>query len=140
MQIKITKLHPQAKVPQYMRPGDAAFDLHSNTSIVLNPGEKAVIPTGIGLEIPKGFVGLIWDRSGLAAKHALTTIAGVIDSNYRGEIGVVMLNLGKEAFTIAQHDRIAQMVIQPIHEVEFFEVDALEGSERGTAGFGSTGK
>ena len=140
MNIKIKKLHPEAKIPSYKREGDAAFDLCANEDAVLAPNEKKVIKTGIALEIPLGFVGLIWDRSGLAANHALHNLAGVIDANYRGEIGVVMINHGKNPYTVNKHDRIAQMLIQPVHQVHFEEVDELSDTHRGEGGFGSSGK
>ena len=106
---------------------------------VLKPHDHSVIKTGLKVAIPEGHVGLIWDRSGLAAKNALTTMAGVIDSDYRGEIGVVMINLGKEEFKIEKGMRIAQMLVQPILRLPIEEVDTLEETKRGESGFGSTG-
>jgi len=139
MRVKIKKLTAEAKTPSYKRDGDAAFDLCSIEDFILHVGEKKLAKTGISLEIPKGFVGLIWDRSGLAANQGIHTLAGVIDSNYRGEVCVVMMNLGKEPLSINKHDRIAQMLIQPVHEVDFEESDELSDSHRGDKGFGSTG-
>ena len=140
MEIKIKKMHPDAKIPQYMREGDAAFDLHSVEETTLQAGEKKIIRSGIAVEIPKGYAGLFWDRSGLAAKHGLHTLAGVLDSNYRGELMVVMINHGKEPYTIEKHERICQVLVHPVATVQFQEVDELSDSQRGEARFGSTGR
>lgn len=139
MKLKIYKVNPEAKIPSYSHEGDAAFDLYSCEDIVLSSLEKKVIKTGIAMAIPKDYVGLIWDRSGLAAKHSITTLAGVVDSGYRGEISVVLINLGKQDFKVNKYDRIAQMLIQPVVKVGFEEVDNLSDTSRGQGGFGSTG-
>ncbi len=126
-------------MPGFAYEHDAAFDLRAANSEIIKQGEKKIIKTGLSMAIPKGHVGLIWDRSGLAAKYSLHTLAGVIDSGYRGEVGVVMVNLGNEEFKIEKNMRIAQMLIQPIAHPEIKEVEDLDESERGEGGFGSSG-
>lgn len=107
---------------------------------MIDAGATAVVPTGLRFAIPDGYAGLVWDRSGLAANHSITTMAGVIDSGYRGELKVVLKNLGKDGFVIEKGMRIAQMLIQPVaNSVPIIEVEELPNSERGSAGFGSTG-
>ncbi len=123
----------------YAKPGDAAFDLRSAEEGILAPNEKRVFKTGIKMAIPSNHVGLIWDRSGLAAKHGLHCLAGVIDSGYRGEIGVVLKNLGHEPIEITKNMRIAQMLIQPVVSAILEEVNELDETERGEGGFGSSG-
>ncbi|MBP9802410.1 dUTP diphosphatase [Patescibacteria group bacterium] len=139
MKIKVKKLKAEAVLPQMMRPGDAAFDLATCEDVLLVSGETKIIPTGLALEIPAGFVGNIRDRSGLSAKHALHTLAGIIDSNYRGEIGVVMTNLSQVDYQIKKGDRVAQMLIQKIEIADFEEVEELSDTNRGEAGFNSSG-
>lgn len=139
MKIKIKKLVPEATRPQISRVGDAAMDLVSCKDYTLAKGEKVLISTGIAMAIPAGFWGNIRDRSGLAAKHGLHTIAGVIDPNYRGEILVAMVNLGSEDYQIKAGDRIAQMLIQKFEDIELEESSELEESNRGEKGFGSSG-
>ncbi len=140
LNLKIKKTHPEAIIPFKSRKGDAGLDLSSLKNYLIEPSEKILVETGISLEIPNGFVGLIWDRSGLAAKHSLHCLAGVIDSNYRGKIKVVLINLGKESYEIRKGNRIAQLLIQKIEEVKIEEVEDLEESSRGEKGFGSGGK
>ena len=123
----------------YAKQGDAAFDLRSAEEGILAPNEKRVFKTGIKMAIPLNHVGLIWDRSGLAAKHGLHCLAGVIDSGYRGEIGVVLKNLGHEPIEITKNMRIAQMLIQPVVSAILEEVNELDETERGEGGFGSSG-
>ncbi|MCB9802827.1 dUTP diphosphatase [Candidatus Nomurabacteria bacterium] len=139
MKIKVKKLKEQAVLPQMMRQGDAAFDLSSCENFLLKSNETKIISTGLALEIPENYVGNIRDRSGLAAKHGLHTLAGIIDSNYRGEIGVVMVNLSKEDYQIKIGDRVAQMLIQKIEVVDFEEVQELSETNRGENGFNSSG-
>lgn len=139
MIIKVKKLKANATLPQMMRQGDAAFDLATCEDVLLHPGETKIIPTGLALEIPVGFVGNIRDRSGLAGKHALHALAGVIDSNYRGEIGIVMTNLSQIDYQIKTGDRVAQMLIQQIAMAEFEEVAELSETNRGENGFNSSG-
>ncbi len=141
MILEIKKLYPDAKLPEYAKQGDAAFDLYSYESqpINLDPGKRRTVKTGIAMAIPEGYAGIIKGRSGFAHKNGIDVLAGVIDSGYRGEIGVVLVNLGEETLKINKNDRIAQMLIQPVHTVEFKEVPALTETVRGTSGFGSSG-
>lgn len=140
MKLKIKKIHEDAIIPQYAHFGDAGFDLYSIDNYVLKPMERTVVKTGIVMEIPKEYFGNIRDRSGLAAKYSIHTLAGVVDSGYRGEIGVVMINLGHENYEIKKGDRIAQMLIQKVEHCIIEEVSELEESIRNSSGFGSTGK
>lgn len=138
MKVKVERLFDDVKLPFYAKEGDAGFDLRSYEDLILKAGEKRIIKTGLKIAIPEGYVGLIWDRSGLAAKHTVHTLAGVIDSGFRGELGIVIKNSGSEDFPIEKHMRIAQMLIQPVHTADFHE-EKLNETERGSAGFGSTG-
>ena len=125
--------------PAYAHPGDAGFDLRASRELVIPAGGRALTPTGLRLAIPEGYAGLVWDRSGLAAKHGIHCLAGVIDSGYRGEVKVVLQNLGGEDFTVERGMRIAQMLVQPVAAAELVRVENLEESSRGEGGFGSTG-
>ncbi len=109
--------------------------------VVLEPGGRALIPTGIAIGLPAGFEAQVRPRSGLAAKHGVTILnaPGTIDADYRGEIGVILINLGEAAFTVNRGERIAQLVIAPVSRAEWREVDSLDDTERGSGGFGSTG-
>jgi dUTP pyrophosphatase len=138
MELNIKRLS-DVDMPSYAHDSDAAFDLRSSHALVLMPGEQAVVKTGLSMAIPKGYAGLVWDRSGLAAKHSLHVFAGVIDSGYRGEIGVVLRNFGKEEFQIEKNMRIAQMLIQPVANPVIKEVQELDETSRNAGGFGSTG-
>ncbi|MBS3132329.1 dUTP diphosphatase [Candidatus Woesearchaeota archaeon] len=138
VKIKIKK-EADLPTPKYAHKGDAGFDLYAAEAHTLAPMEKKVVKTGIKMEIPEGYVGLVWDRSGLAAKNSIHNLAGVIDSHYRGEVGIVMMNLGKEKFEVTKGMRIAQMLIQPVASAELVEVDELSETQRGDGGFGSTG-
>jgi dUTP pyrophosphatase len=139
MKIKIKKVNPLAKIPRYAHPTDAGMDLFSVKDLTVGPGETVICPTGISLAIPEGYVGLIWDKSGLAGKNEIKTMGGVIDSGYRGEVGIILKNLSKQEHKINVGDKIAQMLIQKVVHPELVEVDNLEETERGTGGFGSTG-
>ncbi|HEX2994786.1 MAG TPA: dUTP diphosphatase [Anaerolineales bacterium] len=138
--VKVKKLIPDAQLPKYGRPGDAGFDLYAAEDMSLAPGKHSLIKTGIAVSIPEGTVGLIWDRSGMAARHGIKTMAGVVDFTYRGEVGVVLINLSQNSYGIKKGDRIAQMLIQPVLHAQVEEVTDLEGTERGASGFGSSGK
>lgn len=129
-------------MPAKAHSDDAAFDIRSRVEMDLSPGEPHLISTGIFMEFPPGYEAQVRPRSGLALKHALTVLntPGTIDAGYRGEVGVIMLNAGKEAFSVKRGDRIAQMVINKLPEVELIAVNELSDSERGEGGFGSTGK
>ncbi|HNZ55363.1 MAG TPA: dUTP diphosphatase [Candidatus Paceibacterota bacterium] len=140
MIIKIKKLNPEAKLPIYAHPGDAGMDFFALAETEIKPGEVVRVKTGIALELPVGYVGLIWDKSGLAANHGLKTMAGVLDAGYRGELQIVVTNLSKEIYSIKKHDKVAQMLIQRIESPELIEVDELSDTSRGEGGFGSTGK
>lgn len=129
-------------IPKHAIVGDAGVDLKSRVATEVLPNTRALIPTGIAIAIPKGYVGLVTPRSGLAIKHGITVVnsPGVIDSGYRGEIAVILHNLGQETFNINKYDRIAQLLILPFEAVVFNQVNNLETSSRGIDGFGSTGK
>ncbi len=142
VKIPIKKLHPKATVPAHAYgEGDAGVDLTSVARLTLAAGERALVPTGIAVAIPKGFGGFVQPRSGLAAKFGitLTNSPGLIDSNYRGEIKVIVQNTGDDDFLIAAGDRIAQLVIMPVEHAEFEAMDELPPSDRGDGGFGSSG-
>ncbi|MFC1691566.1 dUTP diphosphatase [Nanoarchaeota archaeon] len=139
MHVKIKKLTPDVKAPAYAHPGDAGMDIYASEDTLVAPGETKVVKTGISMAVPDGFVALVWDKSGHAAKKSIKTMAGVIDSGYRGEVGIVMVNLGKENFEIAKNTKVAQILIQKIESPQVVEVDDLEETSRGEGGFGSTG-
>tara|TARA_Y100000034_G_C6572766_1_gene248288 strand:+ start:61 stop:486 length:426 start_codon:yes stop_codon:yes gene_type:complete len=139
MEVRIKKLDKELETPIYAAENDAAFDLRSKVNIEMQPGEKVIVPSGLAIEIPPGFVGNIRGRSGLAAKHSINTMAGIIDAGYRGEIGVVMINHSNEVFKIERNMRIAQMLIMPIVQAKLTVVDELTDTSRGEGGFGSTG-
>jgi dUTP pyrophosphatase len=126
-------------LPEYATDGAAGADLRAAEAVTVPPGARAAVGTGIHLEIPPGHVGLVWPRSGLAVRHGIDTLAGVIDSDYRGEVKVVLVNHGPEAFVIAAGDRIAQLLVQPVARVRFVRA-GLAGTSRGAGGFGSTGR
>ena len=140
MLIKFKKMDSNAKLPSYANPGDAGMDFYSAENYVLRPNERKTVKTGIAMAIPVGYVGLIWDKSGLASKKGIKTMAGVVDSGYRGEIQIVLHNLGNEDFVVEKDMKIAQMLIQPIHKPRLEEVAELDETKRGDGGFGSTGK
>lgn len=139
MKIKIQKIEEDAVVPSYAKAGDAGLNLYSAEDLVLKGSERQAIKTGIKMEIPDGYVGLIWDRSGLAVNNGIKTMAGVIDCGYRGEVKVVLMNLSKEDFEIKKGYKIAQMIIQKFESPEIEIADSLSDTERGDNGFGSTG-
>ena len=138
MELKIRRIHPEAKLPSYGHKGDAGLDLFSCADYVLGAGEVKAIQTGIKVAIPRGYVGLIWDKSGISLK-GVHKLAGVVDAGYRGEVQVVMINLGNTPYEIKKGMKIAQMLIQPINEVTVIEVEDLDDTLRGEDGFGSTG-
>lgn len=140
MQIKFQKLDKEAVLPSYAHPNDAGMDLYSRENKILKPRERYCFKTGLAMELPKGFVGLVWDRSGLAAKEGLTCLAGVIDSGYRGEICIVILNTSKKSVKIEKGERIAQLLIQPVVQAKTKEVEKLSQTQRGKGGFGASGK
>jgi dUTP pyrophosphatase len=127
-------------LPEYASPGSAGADLRASERVVLAPGARAAVPTGLRLQIPAGHVGLVWPRSGLAVRHGIDTLAGVIDSDYRGELKVVLVNHGEQPFVIAPGERIAQLLLQRVERAAFVAGAALEDTHRGEGGFGSTGR
>jgi len=139
MKLKVKKMNPDAKIPVYGHKGDAGMDLFSSLEYVLPKGEVFAVPTGIQVEIPKGYVGLIWDKSGISLK-GIHRLAGVVDAGYRGEVKVVMINWGQSPFFVEKGMKIAQLLIQAVEEAEIIEVEDLDDSSRGDGGFGSTGK
>ncbi len=128
------------ELPAYGSANAAGADLRAAVDVTLRPGERVAVPTGLHVAIPVGHVGLVWPRSGLAVRHGLDTLAGVIDSDYRGEVRVVLVNHGQEAASLARGDRIAQLLIQKVERADFRIVDRLEETGRGEGGFGSTGR
>ncbi len=139
MTIKIKKLHPHAILPRYAHPHDAGMDFFASETVTLQPNERKLIPTGIAMAIPPGYVGLLWDKSGMAANFGLKTMGGVIDSGYRGEIRIVIHNLSDKPYTFERGTKIAQMLIQPVEQKQLIEVKELDDTSRGEGGFGSTG-
>jgi len=139
MKLRVMKIHPDAKLPVYGHKGDAGLDLFSCEDMVLNVGEAKPVPTGIKMAIAEGYVGLVWNKSGISLK-GVHRLAGVIDAGYRGEVRVVLINLGKESFIISKGMKIAQMLIQPVERVDVAESATLDNTSRGEGGFGSTGR
>ncbi|MCV0426002.1 MAG: dUTP diphosphatase [Roseibium sp.] len=131
-------------LPTYQSELAAGLDLLAavDAPLSLSPGERALVPTGLAMALPAGFEAQVRPRSGLAAKHGVTVLntPGTIDADYRGEVKVILINLGRETFEIARGERIAQMVIAPVLQAEIQEVDTLSDTKRGTGGFGSTGR
>ena len=144
LQVPVFRLDPDLPLPSYARSGDAGADLVAREPAELAPGGgRALVPTGIALAIPVGWAGFVQPRSGLALRHGVTCLntPGLIDSGYRDEVRVLLVNLDPvEPFTVARGDRIAQLVIQRVEHADFAEVDALDDTERGLGGFGSTGR
>ena len=142
-QILITRLDESIPLPVYAKGGDAGADIVSRIDITLNPGERALVPTGISIALPDGYAAFVHPRSGLAIKHGVTMVnaPGTVDAGYRGELQCIMINHDPhQAITFNKGDRIAQLVIQKVERAEFVEVRDLPGSGRGTGGFGSTGR
>jgi dUTP pyrophosphatase len=140
--VPVLRLDPDLPLPGYAHPGDAGADLLARVDITLAPGERALVPTGIALALPDGHVGFVVPRSGLAARHGITTVnaPGTVDAGYRGEIMVNLVNLDPhDTFTVRRGDRIAQLVIQPVVRARLLEVDSLDETSRGDTGHGSTG-
>ena len=140
MELRVQKLHPQAKLPTFAHASDAGMDLYCVEELALAPGERGQVRTGIALGIPEGYVGLIWDKSGVSHKRGIKTLGGVIDSGFIGEILVGILNTGEEPQTFSIGDKIAQILIQKVEHPTIIETDSLEDTARGAQGFGSTGK
>jgi len=140
MKLKIKKVKENAKIPKYALKDDVALDLFCVEKTELKPNEIKMISTGIAMEIPRGYAGLIWDKSGLAGKYGIKTMGGVIDSGYRGEIKVVITNFSDKKYIFEEGEKVAQIIIQKVEQPEIFEVEELNESERGENNFGSTGK
>ena len=143
VKVLITRLDPSVPLPSYAKPGDAGADLATRIDFTLKPGERLLVPTGIAIALPKGYVALVHPRSGLAIKNGISLVntPGTVDAAYRGELACILINhdLTNEV-TFKKGDRIAQLVIQKVEEADFVEVESLPGSDRGSGGFGSTGK
>jgi len=139
--VPVRRLRPDAHVPQQAYEGDAGLDLSACEALTIEPGQRAVVPTGVAVEIPEGYAGFVQPRSGLASRHGIGIVnaPGLIDSGYRGEIRVVLINTDLEhPFGVEPGMRIAQLVIAPVAAVRLVEVDELASSERGVRGFGSS--
>ena len=139
--LRIKRLQPDVELPSYAHPGDAGLDIRSAEEAVLQPGERRLIGTGLAMALPEGYAAFVQPRSGLAARHGISIVntPGLIDCHYRGEVKVILVNLGGEPFRVKKGDRIAQMVIQRVERAEVLEVEELEDTSRGEGGFGSTG-
>ncbi len=139
MELKVKRIHSEAKLPSYGHKGDAGLDLFAADDVVVEKGQVLAVSTGIKVAVPDGFVGLIWDKSGVSLR-GVHRLAGVIDSGYRGEVRVVLVNLSDEPYAIKRGMKIAQLLIQPVNTVKVMEVEDLGDTPRGEGGFGSTGK
>lgn len=142
LRVLVRRLDPGLPMPARAREDDAGLDLYAAETATIEPGGRVLVPTGIALAIPPGYAGFVLPRSGLALRHGVTLLntPGLIDSGYRGEIKVLLVNHDRAAATIARGDRIAQLVIQRAEPTELIEVEELPASDRGTGGFGSTGR
>lgn len=142
VQLPVRRLHPHAQLPVHAHDGDAGADLVTVAALHIAPGERVAAPTGLAVAVPDGWVGLIHPRSGLARRHGLTVAnaPGTIDAGYRGEVQVLLVNLGPEAVELAVGDRIAQLLLQRVARIDAVEVDALDDTARGAGGFGSSGR
>jgi dUTP pyrophosphatase len=141
VELRVRRLDPGVPLPRYAHPGDAGLDLVAARAVRLEPGARAAVPTGIAVAIPAGWVGLVHPRSGLARRHGVTVTnaPGTIDAGYRGEVQVLLVNLGQEPVDLARGDRIAQLLLQPVGVASVVEVAELDDTVRGAGGFGSTG-
>ncbi len=143
MAVLIKRLDPSVPLPTYAKAGDAGADLTTRIDFTINPGERMLVPTGISIALPNGYVALVHPRSGLAIKHGISMVntPGTIDAGYRGELQVILINHDlAQSVSFKKGDRIAQLVIQKVEHADFVEVENLPGSERSVDGFGSTGK
>jgi dUTP diphosphatase len=142
VEVLLTRLDPELPAPSYARPGDAGADLYCSTDVVLAPGERAMVGTGVAIALPWGYAGFVHPRSGLAARTGLSIVnaPGTVDAGYRGEILVCLINLDpRHELRLRRGDRIAQLVVQKVEHARFVEVEELPASERGAGGHGSTG-
>lgn len=144
MKVRVLRMPNGADLPlpAYATAGSAGLDLRAAAPFTLKPGERALVPTGLAIALPDGYEAQVRPRSGLAVKHGVTVLnaPGTIDADYRGEIQVPLINHGQSDFVIARGERIAQMIIAPVEQVELVEVEALDGTARGASGFGSSGR
>ena len=143
VQVLIKRLDPGVPLPNYANGGDAGADIVTAVDITLAPGERALVPTGISIALPDGYVALVHPRSGLAIKHGITMVnsPGTVDAGYRGELKLILINHdSQDSVSFKRGDRVAQLVIQQVERAEFVEVQELPGSGRGSDGFGSTGR
>jgi dUTP pyrophosphatase len=140
--LEVQQLDPALPLPRYAHPGDAGLDLYAADTTVIEPGGRALVPTGVALAIPDGWVGLVHPRSGLAIDHGVTVLnaPGTIDAGYRGEVKVILVNHGTEAVELAHGERIAQLLLAPVGHARVRGVERLADSVRGVGGFGSTGR
>lgn len=141
MILRFKKVHLDAVLPAYAHKSDAGMDLRSVADVVIAPGRRALVPTGLVMLLPPGYEAQVRPRSGLALKHGVTVLntPGTIDSGYRGEVGVILANFGDADFTVKKGDKIAQAVIAPVTQPEIVETDTIDETDRGAGGFGSTG-
>ena len=141
MTLRFQKVHPDAVLPSYAHPSDAGMDLRSVDDLTLAPGQRALVHTGLVMLLPPLYEAQVRPRSGLALKNGVTVLntPGTIDSGYRGEVGVILINLGQAAFDVRKGDKIAQMVIAPVTQPNIEETDVVDETDRGSGGFGSTG-
>ena len=141
MVLRFRRIHPAAVLPSYAHPSDAGMDVRSVDEVVIPAGKRALVHTGLVMLLPPGYEAQVRPRSGLALKFGVTVLntPGTIDSGYRGEVGVILINLGDEDFTVHTGDKIAQLVIAPVTQPETAETDVVDETDRGAGGFGSTG-
>jgi len=141
MTVKVLRSDPEAQLPAYAHPGDAGMDVRSIEELTLAPGARALVHTGLVLMLPPDAEAQVRPRSGLALKHGVTVLntPGTIDAGYRGEVGVILVNLGNEPFTVEKGMKIAQIVVSPVAQAEIVEVASVDETDRGAGGFGSTG-
>ncbi len=141
VRLRVRRLRPDAVLPRYAHPGDAGLDLAAAEAVTLAPGQRVAVSTGLAVAVPDGWVGLVHPRSGLALRQGLTVVnaPGTVDAGYRGELKVLLVNLGDDPVKIEQGDRIAQLLLQEVAHAEVVEVDELDATVRGAGGFGSTG-
>jgi len=139
MELQVQKLHLDAKLPSFAHDADAGMDLYCAEEITIEPGQRAQVRTGLAIAIPEGYVGLVWDKSGISHKLGMKTLGGVMDSGYTGEWLIGLCNVSDASHTFAVGDKVAQFLVQKIERLDVVEVDALKASARGAGGFGSTG-
>ena len=141
MTLKFKRIHPDATLPSYAHPGDAGMDVRSVDDLVIAPGSRALVHTGLVMMLPPGYEAQVRPRSGLALKKGVSVLntPGTIDEGYRGEVGVILVNFGEEDFSVAKGDKIAQIVVAPVTVAEIIEADEVDETQRGEGGFGSTG-